>query len=177
MHGVIFVKLKEFVNSEYGEDTWGELLSEAGVDRSMFLSTTSYPDDDIEAILGAISDETGMGRQEVLEVFGRFLSPELMEMYKGRVRDEWDYLDFINKTEDHIHVAVRTNMPDASPPHLETERIDDRVVLTYSSDRHMCSLAKGMARGVADEYGRQVTITESQCMLDGADSCKINIKV
>jgi predicted hydrocarbon binding protein len=51
------------------------------------------------------------------------------------------------------------------------------VVVTYTSARQLCALGRGIIRGLAREYKERVTIDEPVCMLRGADTCEIHVRV
>jgi predicted hydrocarbon binding protein len=51
------------------------------------------------------------------------------------------------------------------------------VVVIYESERKMCALAKGIARGVARHYGERIELNELTCMLAGKPSCTIAVKL
>lgn len=67
--------------------------------------------------------------------------------------------------------------PGALPPELRCTRAEtDEVVLEYASERRMCALAKGIAKGIAGHYGERIAIDEDTCMLDGSDRRRIRIR-
>ena len=43
--------------------------------------------------------------------------------------------------------------------------------------RKLCSVAKGIVRGVAAHYKEPVSITEGSCMLRGGRDCQILVRV
>ena len=43
--------------------------------------------------------------------------------------------------------------------------------------RKLCSVAKGIVRGVAAHYQEPVSITEGSCMLRGGRECQILVRV
>lgn len=176
MHGAIFKQFKDFVAATLGAGAWDDLRDQAGVDRTIYMSTRSYPDDELLALLAAASEATGTPEQELLEEFGEFLGPALLEMYRAQIDDAWDAIDLIDHTEDAIHEVVRLREPEADPPALETTRVDGSTVdVHYTSDRHLCGLAKGITAAVGDHFDQSLSVRESQCMLDGADSCELRI--
>lgn len=176
MHGTVFQELQRFVKNEFGFSTWREIKEEAGVDRSLYTATNEYPDDEAQAIVAAASELTDTPAQDLLAQFGEFIGPNLIEMYSSRVDDEWDALDLIENTEETIHQIVRLSEAGAAPPELEAERVDDGTVqVVYSSDRQMCGLARGIAQGVGNYYDQNLSIAETTCMLDGDESCTLEI--
>lgn len=93
------------------------------------------------------------------------------------MKPEWRTLDFLEQTEDTIHRVVRFRNPGAMPPELAVKRTGDHeVVILYTSQRKMCSVAKGIIRGVAKHYGDPIEIDESHCMLKGHPQCTIEVR-
>lgn len=178
MHGLILTELKRFSEAEHGNGTWTQLLHEAGLADRTYLATETYPDAEVLALVGATARHQGADVQTVLEQFGEFIAPTLMTVYKPFIKPEWKTLDVIEHTENNIHRAVRLRDPLAVPPRLKVRRVSpSEVVVIYDSERKMCALARGIARGVAIHYGEQIEITDLTCMLKGKPSCTIAIKL
>jgi hypothetical protein len=57
-----------------------------------------------------------------------------------------------------------------------SRRTADEVLVIYASQRRMCGVAKGIARGLGDHYGERIEIAEESCMLTGASSCSIAVR-
>ncbi len=64
----------------------------------------------------------------------------------------------------------------AAPPKLTCEQISPTIVeITYTSERRLCALAKGLTKGVAKFYNENISIVEATCMLKGDSECKLII--
>ena len=178
MHGIIFAELKKYVQARHGDDAWKALLQRAGLPPStLYLPIRDYPDGEAVAIVGAASEATGVPAGEILEDFGRFITPDLMGMYRSLVKPEWRTLEFLENTEETIHRVVRIKDATAKPPEIRCERLAaNEVVVRYTSQRRMCAVARGIARGVADHYGEAVEISEPSCMLRGDAECRIHVR-
>lgn len=178
MHGLILAELKRFTEAGNGNGTWKQLLQDAGLADRTYVTSETYPDSDVAAIVRAAARHRGADVPTVLEQFGEFIAPTLMSVYQPFIRPEWKTLDMIEHTENNIHRAVRLRDPLAVPPRLKVRRVSpSEVVVIYESERRMCGLAKGIARGVAKHYGEQIEINELTCMLKGKPSCTIAIKL
>ncbi len=176
MHGLIFAQLQKYADTKVGPGTWQNLLKEAGYEHKLYLPIQEYPDEELVTLVGTASRLTGIPIPALLEDFGAFIVPGLVQMYGAHIKPEWSALDVIENTEEAIHTAVRRRNPEASPPQLVATRTSpNEVVVKYTSKRKMCSVAKGIAQGVADHYGEPVRITESQCMNTGGSACDIHI--
>lgn len=177
MHGIIHSELKRFVETRHGTWAWPRLLQKAGLENASYLANGAYPDEDVVAIVQAAAAMAGTSAPAVLEDFGEFIAPNLLEIYAALIRPEWRTLDVILYTERTVHTVVRTRNEGAAPPELRcVRRGADEVVLTYDSPRRMCGLAKGIGRGLARHFGEAIEISESACMHRGAPACVISFR-
>jgi len=179
MHGIIFSEMRKYVDARLGPSGWANLMKEAGMPKSkMYLAIEEYSDQEAVALVTAAAKLTGKPAAAILEDFGEFIAPDLLKMYGNLIDPTWKTLDLIEHTERTIHTVVRIKNPGARPPELQVSRAGkDEVVITYSSPRKMCAVAKGIAKGVAKHYNEHIVISESSCMLQGRGSCKISLKL
>lgn len=178
MHGVIMSELKNFVTDNYDKSTWNLLLRKAELWPRLYVPVADYPDSEAVSLVTKASEMTQTAPTKILESFGEFVVGGLLRMYRPLIRGEWRTLDLIENTETAIHTAIRLRDKRAKPPNLRCERVSPaEVIVHYASERKMCSVARGIARGVANHYGDTVTITEKTCMHRGDDHCQISIRL
>jgi hypothetical protein len=160
MHGAIFMQLKEFVVAHHGLPAWDRMLDMAGQPpMALYLPTQAYPDSDAMALVGAACELTGQPVDTLLESFGSFIAPALLQMYAGLIKPEWKTLDLLLNVEETIHKVVRRRNPGAEPPELQFSRVDARTLaFLYESKRQMAALAVGIMKGVAHHYGETISI-------------------
>ena len=169
MHGVVHSQFKNFVEKNYGPSAWQNTLVSAGFTNKIFVVTSSYPDEQIMAIVRAASQETGVSASALLEAFGEYLFPILAKMYENLINPEWKTMEFLLKVEDTIHAVVRRQTPDAHPPRLHFQKIGpNQLRLRYNSPRRLQSLAKGMLKAVAKRYGETIAFDATKTQ-DGFD--------
>lgn len=177
MHGLIFVQLKKYASARLGPDAWDELLHKAALQGRMYLPVQQYPDDELQALVRALSLRTGGDTDGVLQDLGAFMAPELMRMYGSLLQRSWKTLDVIEHTEDTVYRVLRARNQAARTPELRAERAaPDEVVVTYNSPRRLCGFAKGIVRGLARHFGETVTLDETSCMLRGGAECRLRIR-
>lgn len=175
MHGIWFKELKTYVIDEYGKDAWDESLEAAEIEPKLYLPVTEYPDSEAEALLVGICDVTGADRQALLREYGEALAPALLNTFKAHIKTGWDTMDVLERTENQLFDVLKSE--DAPDGELSAARPDaGTVVYTYESPLELCSLAKGIVTGIADQNGEPVRISEGSCMLDGASHCEITIE-
>ena len=177
MHGLIFSELKKYVESKFDAKTWEALQEQAGLRGNLYLASSVYPDNDLLSLVTTACKMTGLTAREILEDFGDFIAPDLIRQYSFLVKPEWTLVDFLCNTEETIHKIVRFH-PGVAPPQLIVRRVaDDRVTISYDSQRKMCSLLKGIVKGAARNYNKSVSIVESRCMLQGDPECTVHVQV
>lgn len=177
MHGIIFAELQKYIDARLGKNGWTRVLKEAGLEAKLYLPVQEYSDEEAVALAATGARMAGLGIQDVLEDFGEFIVPDLVKMYAAVIRPEWKTLDLVQHTEETIHRVVRIKNKGAKPPEIRCLRKNgDEVVITYTSARKMCALARGIARGVAKHYREKIHVSEARCMLKGHEACEISLK-
>jgi predicted hydrocarbon binding protein len=177
MHGLIFTELRKYVEAKFDHATWEKLLEKAGQKHQLYLASAVYPDSDILSLVTSACEMTGLSANAVLEDFGEFIAPDLVDQYKFLVNPSWHLLDFLCNTEDTIHKIVRFHKG-VTPPRLVATRVaEDKVVITYTSIRKMCALLKGIVKGAAKYYKEDVSVLETRCMLHGDAECVVTVQV
>ncbi len=175
MHGVIFQQLKAYVGEKLGPQAWNELLAAAGRRGNAYVAVKEYPDEELLLLVATASRVTGIPVNSLVEDFGAFIVPGLLNMFRFAVRPEWRTLDFLEHTEDSIHTVVRARNPGARPPELKATRVSPReVVIRYNSARKLCPLVRGIAAGAAAHFRERLQITETRCMHKGRAECEFH---
>jgi hypothetical protein len=178
MHGIIFSELKKYVDTKFGGETWNTLLAESGIGSKLYMSVQQYPDQEVVALVTAASRKTAKPAAAILEDFGDFISDDLLAMYPTLVKPSWKTLELLENVEQTIHTVVRARHPGAQPAQISCTRIGaDEVVVTYSSPRRMCPVAKGIILGLGRHFKQRLSTTETACMHRGAAACKLTVKV
>lgn len=177
MHGFIFSEIQKYVEAKFDRKTWFAILQDAGLAEKSYENFLDYTDAEAVAIVTTASNMTGTPAGEILEDFGIFLGGDLMKVYRPVIDSNWTTIDFLANVESTIHHIVRTRNRSARPPALVCERrADDEVLITYTSPRKMCALARGITKGVAAHYREAITIAEDTCMLRGDPSCQLRVR-
>jgi predicted hydrocarbon binding protein len=172
MHGTMFVHLRKFTQDQYGTKAWDEILAGAGLGPRVYLPITSYPDEELVAIVKTAASATKQEVPALLQAFGEYVAPHLIAMYRHLLKPSWRTLDVLEHVEETAHRAVRVEQPGATPPYLEAVRTTERsITIHYTSARRLCHVAKGIIRGLARHFDEPVTIAESACMHRGGEQC------
>ena len=176
MHGMIMDMLQRFVIDTYDRDTWKQLLANAGVKNKIYYPIMDYSDAETVQLVVTASEMTGLDVQTILGVFGEYIADDLLQMSAILLKPDWQTLDFLENVEEIIHRLIRSAWK-AHPPVLNFQRTaPNQITLRYTSQRKMCSVAKGIVRGVAKHYNQPLTVREDMCMLQGAHECLIHFR-
>jgi hypothetical protein len=171
MKGIVFNLLEEVVVSNYGNDTWDQLLSATGLNGA-YTSLGSYPDENIQELVGAASRKLGLTQFDVLRWFGQQAMPLLIKRYPGFFSSQPSTRLFLLSVNSIIHPEVRKIYPGADVPTFEfRDALDGRLMMGYRSPRRLCALAQGFTEGAAVHYGETVLFEHRECMLKGDESC------
>ncbi|WP_254522502.1 heme NO-binding domain-containing protein [Natrinema caseinilyticum] len=175
MHGILFMGLKSFVAETYDMATWRQLQEDAGVEHRRYIPISTYPDEELIALVEAAVDHTGIEQSELLRTFGRYVVPTLVDMYGIFIDDAWTGLDLVENVEGAIHEVLRKgDSLEYEPPAITATRVDTDVVLvTYGSRRDLCAVALGLLEGIGDHYDESFEVFEHRCRHEGASACEL----
>lgn len=178
VNGLVFGELERFVVGRDGDAGWRAVHRGAGLAERSYLPFCDYPDDELISLVDAVAAQREMAREDVLAAFGAHVVPGLLSIYGAMVKKSWRTLDVLENAEVVMHRAVRVRSTEARPPALVVERRGPRdVVIRYTSERRLCSFARGIVAGIGAHFGEQPRLVESTCMLRGDDGCTLAVRV
>ncbi len=173
MDGRILWQLRDYIESKHGKSTWSRTLQTANLADRVYLAQC-YPDTEAVALLTAAAAIIGKPVPAVLEDFGTFTVPFLLNMYRHILKPEWRTLDVIEHAERAAHGRVRQERPDSAPPFLRARRLSlQKLILTYNSPRKLCPMAVGVGIGLGRHFHEKITVRHGTCMHLGDPSCEI----
>ena len=179
MYGVIFHFLENYVIERHGgKQTWQALLEANGYRYKIYFPVKDYPDEEILGLVDAASKALGVPIPDVLEDFGSYVGPALLDFYHMHIKDQgMKTFDVIEIAGNQIHDVIHKHNPKRKPPHLKAHRESpDLLVIHYQSRRKLCPVVRGIVRGLGEKYGERFSIEETQCMYHGADECVMRVQ-
>ena len=161
MHGIIFFLLQRYADHAFGADGWAHLFEEANLPFKTYSPAESHQDADLLQLVNAAAKIADRPVNEIVESFGEYIAPELLALHPKHVDKKWRTLELLVNTETVLHNVVRHTDPEADPPVLRAQYVDkNEVQLIYASPRKLCSLVKGIVRGVSQHFGKPSTPTK-----------------
>lgn len=171
MKGIVFNLLEDVITAQHGERTWDKLLEAARLEGA-YTSLGSYPDSDLDRLVGAASAALNLPGDRIVRSFGRDAIPLLAERYPAFFEPHHSARPFILTLNDIIHPEVRKLYPGAQAPNFEfDESSPDVLSIGYKSERKMCAFAEGLIEGAAAYFGEQAQIEQPRCVTRGDAQC------
>jgi|AntDeeMetagen681_2_1112603.scaffolds.fasta_scaffold04684_2 hypothetical protein len=174
MHGIVHKALKEYVEEDIDGVDWDSATERAGLDPKLYLPVTHYPDNEITRAVTALSELSGRTENSIQRAFGQSLAPQLLDTFKAHVRDEWGAQEVLLAL-DTIYEQLEADNGESASTTVSTRAEGEAVVLTYRSERELCTVLRGIAVGVAAEYDATTMIDESTCLREGDDRCELRV--
>jgi len=177
MKGVVFNLLSDMVEEKFGLEVWDALLQDTQQD-GIYVSTESYPDENLFALVAAASEKSGMPANDLVKAFGEYMFPNFHQQNPGFFTPGMGLKEFLLSVDRVIHVEVRKLHPDAGLPQFEyIDEHDQELTMLYNSPRKLCMLAEGLIAGAATHFETEYTLSHNECMHDGADACRLHLKI
>ena len=178
MKGAVFTNFQEMIEENFGMECWEVLLEKCDLPSGgMYTSASTYDDQEILSLVGALSEYSSTPVPDLVEAFGRYLYDGLAQSLPPSMMNYPDLWSLLEAVDSVIHVEVNKLYPDAlTPKIIVTEKRANGVSLYYQSPRKMCLLAIGLVHKAAESFGTPVTIKHTCCMNEGSDHCSMEIE-
>jgi hypothetical protein len=175
--GVLFNVAEDVVDETVSEAAWDQALRSACL-AGVYTSLGDYPDEDLFAIVGALSQSTGSTPEQVLRLVGEHGYRHLVDRQPDLVAGISDLGTLLHHLEDVIHPEVAKLHPNAEPPSFTiTDLGPTSWQVDYRSRRQLCQLAEGLIAGAAVGFGTPCTTHQTSCTHLGDEYCSIVVTV
>ena len=177
MKGIVFNIFSDLVTDNFGFETWDELITRtAPPSDAVYTSGGVYPDEELVAYVTELSKISGASAPDLIRTFGKYMMHKFKKIHPEFLSGQ-SAKSFLESVHDVIHVEVKKLHPDSLLPTFEYEsEAQDQLTMIYSSPRKLCHLAEGLIDGVAEVFGETISRDHSQCMHDGADNCRLELR-
>ena len=176
MKGAVFIALNEMIETQYGIETWDELLAIVQPENNgVYTAVEDYPDEDAVKFVIAISEKLGLHSSEVTRIFGEYLFSDLNSKHPIFSQISADLFEFLSSIESVIHKEVRKLFENPHLPSLATKIEGNCLTMRYESPRKLCYLAEGLIFGAANHYGESIYIEHDTCMHKGEEACILKV--
>jgi Haem-NO-binding len=178
MFGLVNKGLEDMVCSQYGEETWEKIKSQADVEIEAFISMDSYPDDITYRLVDAASVVMEMPATDILEAFGKYwLLFTASEGFGSLMEMAGDNLPEFLQNLDNLHARVGLSFPELQPPSFLCSDLEqESLKLHYYSDRPgLTPMVVGMLKGLGEKFDTDVDIQLTNSKERGNDHQELSI--
>lgn len=162
LYGLVNLAIREMIQSRFGEDTWKDVCSEAGLERGTFEAMTSYPDSITYDLVGASSTVLKTEPEQLLQDFGEYWVLFSGKTVHGPLMSTQGktFVEFVQQL-DAMHSRIAMTFTDLSPPSFRCSNISENALtLHYYSHREgLAPFVIGLMRGVGKMFGLTLTTT------------------
>lgn len=167
MKGIVFREFLEMVEETFGMDVADRIIEESELPSGgAYTSVATYDHREILALVGKLHEQTKIPVPDLVRAFGRYLFQRFVALYPAFFVGVPSAFAFLRRIDGIIHVEVRKLYPDAELPAFDCEPLgDDRLAMTYRSQRPFAELAEGLIQGCAEHFKEAIAIERQN--LDG----------
>jgi hypothetical protein len=162
MKGVIVKCLSELIKSEFGEDSWKEIVQLSGENPNMVIKAISDIDDQIVfKLIENTCKVLNLSKQEACDAFGNYFintfAPKMYAMYIEKFKTAKEFIMGM----DHVHDIVTRNIENAHPPRFSIENVNENTfIVHYKSTRDMIDFYIGLVKGVGNYFNTTIGINK-----------------
>ncbi len=177
MHGTIYCVTQKFVEANYGNQTWLDLLEQADCPVTRFSPVQIYPDEYIGAIVGVACKALSVEPAALLRELGKFAAGELINFAQSLLHPSWKTFEVIMNVETLIHTTIKHQNSKAQPANIQSFRVgENEIEVVYTSRRGLCALAHGILEGIAEYYDEDITVDQVTCTTEGNTFCTFSVQ-
>ncbi|XP_043470147.1 soluble guanylate cyclase 89Da-like [Leptopilina heterotoma] len=183
MYGMLLESVQHFVQLEYGEELWLQMLEKAGVKHTVFNTRQIYPDDLMTKLAAALADHIGESINSVMEFFGKCFVRFFSNLgYDCTIKATGRYFcDFLGSV-DNIHMQMRFTYPKMKSPSMYITHVDPHgVILVYRSTRQgFTHYFMGQLYQIAKELyetSLDIRVLETSTNIPGSRSVKVTFRI
>lgn len=163
MYGMVNSAFRQYVIDREGQQAWGEIVTEAGIETDTFVPIMAYDDSVTLSIVGTMVARSGRDIDELLRDVGKsWIGFAKSTSFKGLLAMAGHNFETSIRNLNAMHAKIKTSLPTIRPPSFDCHRRDDGLFeITYRSEREgLFPFVEGIFEAHAADFGEQVDIME-----------------
>ncbi|XP_058791395.1 soluble guanylate cyclase 89Db-like isoform X2 [Phymastichus coffea] len=183
MYGMLLESIQYFVQLQYGENLWLDMLDRAGAKHAVFNTRQIYPDDLMTKLAAALAAHTCETVDSVMQYFGKCFVRFFNNLgYGYTVKATGRYFCDFLQSVDNIHMQMRFAYPKMKSPSMYLTQVDrEGVVLVYRSTRQgFTHYFMGQLYQIAEELYETalgIRVLESSNSIPGTRSVMVKFRI
>jgi hypothetical protein len=168
MKGLIFTEFLDMVEQRYSAEVVEQMIAAAQLPSGgAYTSVGNYDHGEIWSMVCELSKVCDTPVPDLFKAYGEYLFARLASSYAQHLQGMNSAFDLLQSLDSVIHGEVHRLYSDAELPRFDVvERVANRMVLVYSSKRHLADLAEGLMRGCVRHFNQTAVITREQLSAD-----------
>ncbi|KAJ8919156.1 hypothetical protein NQ315_012142 [Exocentrus adspersus] len=135
MYGMLIESVQHFVQLEYGEEIWKEILKVADCKYTVFNTHQVYPDDILSSLAAACAIVTNASYDGFMNFFGRCFVRYFTNLgYDVTIRATGRYFTDFLESVDNIHTQFRFTYPKMQSPSMYLTSVDASQLQQIAKD-------------------------------------------
>jgi len=177
MKGMVFTELVEFVEEQFGFEVADAMLEASLLpNKGAYTQAANYSFAELGAIVGKLSQITGVEAAVLIEAYGRYLFGRIVTLYPPMTQNFTEAIPFIAQVETFIHPEVKKLYPDADLPSFEVISQSNReLIIDYISTKPLVPLAHGLMHGAADFFRQSIEITHVDLAVESGTKARFTV--
>lgn len=177
MKGIIFNITENFINDNYGEDIYDEIIESCNlITTEPIIAPGIYPFKDLDEIFIQSSKKLKLSKEELMKKIGHYTFSKLAEKYPNFVTPFNHPKEFLKTVECIIHVEVRKLYPKSELPSFQySEPSEYELIITYYSERKLYQFMEGLINGVSEYFGIPIKQTQKIYIREGIEFCDFHL--
>lgn len=163
MLGMVFTEFVELVEEKFSPAMADAVLQDVAPPHGgAYTAVGYYPQEEIVAMVVALSQRTGVPVPDLIKAFGGHLLMRFTQLHPAMFKRCPTLFDLVASIDGHIHVEVHKLYDQATLPRFTVlTRSARQMTLLYQSPRHMEMLAQGLLEGVAEHYQQACQVSHA----------------
>lgn len=163
MKGMVFTEFLEMVETKFSAELVDDLISETKpASGGAYTSVGTYDHQELVDMVVALSNHTQIPVPDLIKTFGLYLFKVFAKNYTYFFENVQNAFDFLFGIDVIIHAEVIKLYPDAKLPKFECKRENNKLYMTYHSERHLADLAEGLIMGSAEYFNESFAINRDE---------------
>ena len=169
MLGLVFTEFVELVEDKFSPEVADAVITEVAAPHGgAYTAVGNYPHEEMVAMVGALSRQTGVPAGDLVQTFGGHLLHRFAAAHGHMFARHARLFDFVASIHTEIHVEVHKLYENANLPRFTVLQRDEQTLrMLYQSPRAMELLAQGLLEQAAVHYDEPCDI--SHAPYDGAE--------
>ena len=177
MMGHINNLLVHMVEKHHGSDGVLRLFTLAGISKKEYQPEVVYSEEEFQALYNAAKELYGVGDDAAQKAFSDYFMEVSPVMFPAIFKIAGSARGLFEKVPTiHKQWPSAASAKDFREKLFILESSKERLVFKYDSPNHLCGVLRFVAEGVLAHYGEKGTVTETQCALNGAPWCEVEIR-